>query len=206
MNMSYKILMILLISSTQITLITAQKNKDLSQDLAVEANHFIEKLKNILNEGHVEALKSELIVNKAELRHFLDQEWKRKYNAHWRNEMKDKFEPSVDKGWKEIQRKDGYHLLESFIKEADLVKREKIINPIWKNAKFSDITVNYSEEFDMSIGEISMLKLIHVNANIITDSNPVYHYKLTFPCILTSSDKLKIVGSVNGQLISANPR
>lgn len=205
--MNFRIIMLIFISLIQCTLCSGQKSKDWSDDeLEIKANLFIEKISDILNEGDAKKIKSELLVNKSEFRHFLDQEWKRKYSNSARKKMKDKFEPSVEKGWKEIQRNDGYYLVGSLVKEVDLVSKDKIINPTWINAKFSEINVTSSEGYDTSKGEISMLKLINIHAKVVTDTDPIYIYKFTLPCILTSTGDLKIVGFLNGLLISTESK
>ena len=179
-----------------------QTKKDLNnKDLESKANLFIEKLSSIINEGNIERIKSELIVSKQDLRYFLDKEWKRKYNSFKRRKMQDKFEPSVEKLWKEIQKKDGYFLIGSMLTEKDRFSKEKIIHPIIKNGNFKEITVNISDNFDSDKGEISILRLINVNALVVGDNDPVYNHIYNFPCILTIDGDLKIVGIVNGKLI-----
>jgi len=182
---------------------SGQTKKDLNdKDLKSKANLFIEKLSNIINEGDIGRIKSELIVSKQDLRYFLDKEWKRKYNSFARRKMQDKFEPSVEKGWKEIQKEDGYFLIGSMLTEKDRFSKEKIIHPIIKNCNFSEITVNISDNYDSSKGEISMLRLINISTLVVSENYPVYNHRYNFPCILTIDGDLKIVGIVNGKLIS----
>lgn len=186
---------------------SGQTKKDLNDvDLESKANLFIEKLSTIINEESIGRIKSELIVSKQDLRYFLDNEWKRKYNSFARKRMQDKFEPSVEKGWKEIQKEDGYILIGSIVTEKDHLTREKIINPTFKNCIFSETTVNISDTYDSSKGEISMLRLINVNTLVVTDAYPIYTYRYNFPCILTIDGDLKIVGFVNGNLISIDDK
>lgn len=183
---------------------TGQSRKASNKELESCAKLFIEKFSTIINEGSVARLKSEMIVSKQEFRNFLNDEWKRKYNAYARKKIQDKFEPSVEKGWNQIQKNDGYILLGSIVKGNDAVSSEKIINPTFKNCKFSETTVNISETYDSSIGEISMLRLINISTLVVTDSYPNYTYRFNFPCILTSDGNLKIIGFVNGKLVSIN--
>ncbi|MBK9212695.1 MAG: hypothetical protein IPO14_07030 [Saprospiraceae bacterium] len=179
-----------------------QTKKDLNdKDLKSKANLFIEKLSSIINEGNIERIKSELIVSKQDLRYFLDKEWKRKYNSFTRRKMQDKLEPSVEKIWKEIQKKDGYFLIGSMLTEKDRFSKEKIIHPIIKNGNFRETTVNISDKFDSNKGQISSLRLINVNTLVVGYNDPVYNHIYNFPCILTIDGDLKIVGIVNGKLI-----
>jgi len=186
---------------------SGQTKKDLNDKaLEAKANLFIEKLSSIINEGNIERIKSELIVSKQDLRYFLDKEWKRKYNSFKRRKMQDKFEPSVEKLWKEIQKKDGYFLIGSMLTEKDRFSKEKIIHPIIKNGNFRETTVNISDKFDSNKGQISILRLINVNTLVVGDNDPVYNHRFNFPCILTTDGDLKIVGIVNGKLISIDKK
>jgi len=181
---------------------SGQTKKDLNDKaLEAKANLFIEKLSSIINEGNIGRIKSELIVSKQDLRYFLDKEWKRKYNSFKRRKMQDKFEPSVEKLWKEIQKKDGYFLIGSMLTEKDRFSKEKIIHPIIKNGNFRETTVNISDKFDSNKGQISSLRLINVDTLVVGYNDPVYNHIYNFPCILTIDGDLKIVGIVNGKLI-----
>jgi len=186
---------------------SGQTKKDLNdKDLESKANLFIEKLSNIINEGNIGRIKSELIVSKQDLRYFLDKEWKRKYNSFASRKMQDKFEPSVEKLWKEIQKNDGYFMIGSMLTEKDPFSKEKIIHPIIKNCNFSDITVNISDNYDSNKGEISILRLININTLVVSKHYSGYIYRYNFPCILTIDGDLKIVGIVNGKLISIDKK
>jgi hypothetical protein len=182
----------------------SQQSQIISKIDESKAVLFVENFSKLLNEGDVQNLKSECIVSKEDLRLFLDSEWKRKYNAAQRRKINNKFESSVENGWKEIQRDDGFRSLGSFVTNKSIGSSEKMIHPTLKNAIFSNISLTKSDQYNRESGEISMAMLYYIHAKVTTASEPIYSYLMKFPCVLTRSGKFKIVGYVSSQLVKTD--
>ena len=182
----------------------SQQSQKISQEDESKAIIFIENFSKLLKEGDVQKLKSECIVSKEDLRLFLDSEWKRKYNAAQRRKINAKFDESVENGWKEIQRDDGFRSLGSFVTNKSIGSSEKMVQPTLKNAIFSNISLTKSDQYNRESGEISMAMLYYIHAKVTTASEPIYSYLMKFPCVLTRSGKFKIVGYVSSQLVKTD--
>ncbi|MBL0190803.1 MAG: hypothetical protein IPQ18_05500 [Saprospiraceae bacterium] len=182
----------------------SQQSQIISKEDESKAILFVENFSKLLNEGDVQNLKSECIVSKEDLRLFLDSEWKRKYNAAQRRKINAKFDESVENGWKEIQRDDGFRSLGSFVTNKSIGSSEKMVHPTLKNAIFSNISLTKSDQYNRESGEISMAMLYYIHAKVTTASEPIYSYLMKFPCVLTRSGKFKIVGVVSSQLVKTD--
>jgi hypothetical protein len=155
------------------------------------AKGFVACFKIVVDNGDVSRFLPGLVVSKSELKDFLEADWKRKSGKSKRRSMKKEFDRSVNKGWNELNKKEGIWI------SNELINKQYEFEPLIQNLTFYDIKTDKSKEARKGFGEVATGDITVISAKYKVGGYPDVEFQISFPCVKTKKGKWKMIYRLN---------